>query len=83
MDFGFTDEQKMLRDNIRKFVDKEIKGPYARDLDEDPEKMFIDEVMWEKIKDLGVFEMAVPEIYGGVGGSFMDDVIINEEFARG
>lgn len=83
MDFGFTDEQKMLRDNIRKFVDKEIKGPYARDLDEDPEKMFIDEAMWEKVKDLGVFEMAVPEEYGGVGGSFMDDVIINEEFARG
>ena len=83
MDFGFTEEQKMLRDTIRKFVDKEIKGTYARDLDEDPEKMFIDEAMWEKIKDLGVFAAAVPEEYGGVGGTFMDDVIINEEFARG
>jgi acyl-CoA dehydrogenase len=83
MDFGFTDEQKMLRDNIRKFVDKEIKGTYARDLDEDPEKMFIDEVMWKKVKDLGVFAMAVPEEYGGVGGTFLDDVIINEEFSRG
>ena len=83
MDFGFTEEQKMLRDNIRKFVDKEIKGAYARDLDEDPEKMFIDEAMWKKIKDLGVFAMAVPEEYGGIGGTFMDDVIINEEFARG
>jgi acyl-CoA dehydrogenase len=83
MDFEFTKEQQMLRENIRKFVDKNIKGEYARDLDEDPEKMFIDDAMWKKIKDLGVFEAAVPEEYGGFGGTIMDDVIINEEFARG
>jgi acyl-CoA dehydrogenase len=83
MDFGFTPEQKQLRDSMREFVDKEIKGDYARDLDEDPLKMFIDDAMWQKIKDLGIFAAAVPEEYGGVGGSFMDDVIINEEFARG
>ena len=83
MDFGFTDEQKMFRDNLRKFVNKNIKGDYARDLDEDPNKMFIDDVMWQKIKDLGIFAAAVPEEYGGMGGTIMDDVIIAEEFARG
>lgn len=83
MDFGFTEEQKALRTNIRKFVDKYIKGEYARDLDEDPNKMFIDDDMWKKIKDLGIFAAAVPEEYGGFGGTIMDDVIINEEFARG
>ncbi len=83
MDFAFTKEQQMLRQNIRKFVDKNIKGEYARDLDEDPQKMFIDDAMWQKIKDLGVFAAAVPEEYGGFGGTIMDDVIINEEFARG
>jgi acyl-CoA dehydrogenase len=83
MDFGFTEEQKALRTNIRKFVDKHIKGEYARDLDEDPNKMFIDDDMWKKIQDLGIFAAAVPEEYGGFGGTIMDDVIINEEFARG
>jgi acyl-CoA dehydrogenase len=83
MDFDFTQEQKMFRDNLRKFVDKNVKGEYARDLDEDPEKMFIDDVMWQKIKDLGIFAAAVPEEYGGMGGTIMDDVIIAEEFARG
>jgi alkylation response protein AidB-like acyl-CoA dehydrogenase len=83
MDFGFTDEQKLLRDSMREFVNKEIKGDYARDLDEDPSKMFIDDAMWQKIKDLGIFAASVPEEYGGLGGSFMDDVIISEEFARG
>jgi alkylation response protein AidB-like acyl-CoA dehydrogenase len=83
MDFSFTDEQKLLRDSIREFVNKEIKGEYARDLDEDPSKMFIDDDMWQKIKDLGIFAASVPEEYGGLGGSFMDDVIIAEEFARG
>jgi acyl-CoA dehydrogenase len=83
MDFGFTEEQKLLRNSMRKFVDKEIKGEYARDLDEDPAKMFIDDGMWQKIKDLGIFAASVPEEYGGLGGSFMDDVIITEEFARG
>jgi len=83
MDFGFTDEQKLLRDSMCEFVNKEIKGEYARDLDEDPSKMFIDDAMWQKIKDLGIFAASVPEEYGGLGGSFMDDVIIAEEFARG
>ena len=83
MDFGFTEEQRLLRDSMREFVNKEIKGEYARDLDEDPSKMFIDDAMWQKIKDLGIFSASVPEEYGGIGGSFMDDVIIAEEFARG
>jgi acyl-CoA dehydrogenase len=83
MDFEFTAEQKALRANIRKFVDRYIKGEYARELDENPEKMFIDDDMWKKIKDLGIFAAAVPEEYGGFGGTIMDDVIINEEFARG
>jgi acyl-CoA dehydrogenase len=83
MDFGFTEEQKLLRESMREFVNKEIKGEYARDLDEDPSKMFIDDAMWQKIKDLGIFAASVPEEYGGLSGSFMDDVIITEEFARG
>jgi acyl-CoA dehydrogenase len=83
MDFDFTEEQKMFRANLRKFVDKNIKGDYARDLDEDPSKMFIDDDMWKKIKDLGIFAAAVPEEYGGMGGTIMDDVIIAEEFSRG
>jgi len=83
MDFAFTDEQRLLRDSMRDFVNKEIKGDYARDLDEDPSKMFIDDTMWQKIKDLGIFAASVPEEYGGLGGSFMDDVIIAEEFAKG
>ncbi|MFH1154448.1 MAG: acyl-CoA dehydrogenase family protein [Pseudomonadota bacterium] len=83
MDFELAKEHKMLRTTIREFVDKEIKGDYARELDEDPSRMFIDETMWQKIKDLGIFEAAVPEEYGGIGGSIIDDVIITEEFARG
>jgi alkylation response protein AidB-like acyl-CoA dehydrogenase len=83
MDFSFTEEQRLLRDSMREFVNKEIKGDYARDLDEDPSKMFIDDAMWQKIKDLGIFAASVPEEYGGLGGTIIDDVIITEEFARG
>jgi len=83
MDFEFKKEQKLLRKSMREFVDKEIKGEYSRDLDEDPSKMFIDDAMWQKIKDLGIFAASVPEEYGGLGGSIIDDVIITEEFARG
>jgi len=83
MDFEFTEDQKLLRNSIREFVNKEIRGEYARDLDEDPSKMFIDDDMWIKMSDLGVFASSVPEGYGGLGGSFMDDVIITEEFSRG
>jgi acyl-CoA dehydrogenase len=83
MDFGFTKDQIMLRKSMREFVDKEVKGEYARDLDDDPEKMFIDNAMWQKIKDLDIFAASVPEEYGGLGGGIIDDVIIAEEFSRG
>jgi acyl-CoA dehydrogenase len=83
VDFSFTEEQKLLKQSIREFVDKEIKGEYARNLDEDSSRQFIDDAMWKKLQDLGVFALSVPEEYGGVGGSFVDELIVIEEFSRG
>jgi alkylation response protein AidB-like acyl-CoA dehydrogenase len=83
MNFEFTKEQKMLKKAMREFVNKEIKGEYARDLDEDSEKIYIDEVLHKKMVEIGVFASSVPVEYGGIGGSFTDDVIIIEEFSRG
>ena len=82
MNFDLSDEQKMLQSVLRKFVNNEIRGTYARNLDNDPEK-YPDEVMWNKLTDLGIWASAIPEEYGGTGGSIIDDVIIVEELSRG
>jgi alkylation response protein AidB-like acyl-CoA dehydrogenase len=83
MDFDFTPEQQMLRATFRKFVDREIKGSYARALDDDEASGFIDATMWGKLRDLGTFMVSVPEEYGGAHSSFINEVIITEELSRG
>lgn len=50
MNFEFSDEQKMLRQTARDFVDKEIM-PYMAEWDE---KGSFDPAIWKKLADLGL-----------------------------
>ncbi len=61
MDFGFTDEQKMIKNMVREFAEKEIK-PIAADTDKE------EKFPWETIRKLGalgLMGMTVPPEYGG------------------
>ena len=63
-DFGFTEEQLMLRDAVRQFVRKEMPDAYARRCDRDqlaPLDVF------DKMATLGWMGVAIPEQYGGSG----------------
>lgn len=82
MNFLFTEEQEMLRATVRRFVDKRIRGEYAKLLDES-EEMFVSEELWNEWREMGMFGIGIPEEYGGSGGGLIDEVIINEELARG
>jgi alkylation response protein AidB-like acyl-CoA dehydrogenase len=61
MDFGLTEEQKMLKDMVARFVEKEI-TPRAAEWDE--EEAFPSEV-FRAMADLGLFGISIPEAYGG------------------
>ena len=78
MDFEFSEEQRMLRDSVRKMMAKVATPDYVRRLDR--EQAFPDELYDEWVK-MGLFRMPFPEEYGGLGGNVIDMVIIAEELS--
>ena len=80
MNFAFTAEQEMLKDNIRKFVKKELSAEVVQEMDEKEE---CPEEIWEKMASLGWLALPIPEEYGGMGGSVVDNVLLLIELSRG
>ncbi len=80
MNFAFSDEQEMLRDTARRFLDDKAGSEVVRRLMEsdsgfDPEH-------WQEIAAQGWQAMTIPEEYGGVGFSFLEQAILMEEMGR-
>jgi alkylation response protein AidB-like acyl-CoA dehydrogenase len=80
MDFGFSEEQDMLRKSARDFLAKESPMTYVRQMMED-DRGFRDE-QWKKMAELGWTGLILPEEYGGAGGDFVDMVVVLEEMGR-
>ncbi len=78
IEFTFTEEQIMLRDMVRDFVNNELK-PVAAKIDEDEA---IPEEIINKIKELGLLGAAFPIEYGGSGFGEVGYCIIQEEITR-
>jgi alkylation response protein AidB-like acyl-CoA dehydrogenase len=73
-----SDEQLMV-DTVREFVDREVK-PVVRELEH---ANTYPEALIGRMKQLGVFGLAIPEEYGGNPVSMSCYVLITEELARG
>ncbi len=69
----------MLADLAREFADEEL-IPNAEEWDRNG--VFPQEAI-NKARELGLLNCTIPEAYGGMGLSFLDEVIINEELGRG
>jgi acyl-CoA dehydrogenase len=80
MDFGFTEEQDMLRVSVRDFLARECPKAKVREMDKD--ERGYDPQVWRDMAGLGWMGLALPEAYGGMGASFMDLVIVVEEMGR-
>lgn len=80
MDFGFTEEQEMLRTMARDFLANECPKSKVRELDRD-EKGY-DPKMWRDMAELGWMGLIFPEKYGGTGAKFVDMVVLMEEMGR-
>src|SRR5699024_3086934 len=79
MNVEFNEEQKLLRQTVRNFVDKEIMpnmSQWDRDGTFDPEVI-------EKLADLGLMGVCIPEKYGGSGMDYNSLAIVCEELERG
>ncbi len=69
----FSEEQKMMRDSVKEFVDREI-WPH-KDRFENKDYAFTEEVM-RKAGELGLLGIAVPEAYGGLGMGFVTTMLV-------
>lgn len=79
MDFAFTEEQKLLRESVRKLMQKHAPPDYVRRLDRD---RAYPEDLYRAWVEAGLLALPFPEEFGGAGGNIIDMVIVAEEIAR-
>jgi alkylation response protein AidB-like acyl-CoA dehydrogenase len=80
LDFGFNEEQEMLRQSARNLLEKECPSTLVRKLMED--ERGYDPGLWKKMADLGWLGLVIPEEFGGAGLSYVDLVLVLEEMGR-
>jgi len=78
-EFSFSEEQKMLREMTRDFVNNEIK-PISAKIDSEEK---IPKELIKKLGELGFLGVAFPEEYGGGGFGEIGYCLMQEEIARG
>ncbi len=78
MEFGFTQEQEMLRDSVRQFAESRIR-PDVMKYDESQE--FPREIL-KQCGDLGLLGVIFPEELGGAGLGYIEYVAVVEELSR-
>ncbi|RKS92298.1 alkylation response protein AidB-like acyl-CoA dehydrogenase [Flavobacterium limicola] len=69
----FSEEQLMMRDSVKEFVDKELWA--HKDRFEKKDYAYTEETM-RKAGDLGLLGVAVPEAYGGLGMGFVSTMLV-------
>lgn len=80
MNFGFTEEQELLQQEVRKFLDGHCPLEEVRKLMETPEGFSRD--LWKQMGELGWIGLPVPEVHGGAGLGWVDLVVLLEEMGR-
>jgi alkylation response protein AidB-like acyl-CoA dehydrogenase len=79
--FGFSDEQVMLRESVRRFLDQRCPIKEVRKLKVTPKGY--SEELWQEMAKAGWLGINLPEQYGGLGLGWLDLVVIIEEMGRG
>jgi alkylation response protein AidB-like acyl-CoA dehydrogenase len=80
LDFGFSEEQEMLRQTARDLLEKECPSTLVRSLMEG--EPGYDRALWKKMAELGWTGLVIPEEYGGAGLSYVDLVLVLQEMGR-
>ncbi|MFC6717486.1 acyl-CoA dehydrogenase family protein [Natrialbaceae archaeon GCM10025810] len=75
MEFGLTEEQQQIREEVRRFAENEI-VPEAEKYDE--EETFPHEIV-DEAAEMGLVGASIPVEYGGAGYSTLESVLIAEE----
>lgn len=80
MEFDFSDDQKQLKDQARRFLEAKSSTKAVRAILEGPEPY--DRELWRGLAEMGFMGTAIPEEYGGLGASYLELCVIAEEMGR-
>ena len=80
VDFDFSDDQKLLKEQVGRFLREKCPLTVARRVLEGNETHAVD--VWQGLADLGALGVAVPEAYGGMGLGALELCVIAEEVGR-
>ena len=75
---GLHEDEALFRDSVYEFADREIR-PHVREMDE---QAHIPRQLIDKLFDLGVMAIEIPEAHGGAGASFFHAVLAVEALSR-
>ncbi len=80
MNFGFSEEQELLRSEVRKLLDEQCPMAEVRRIIATPEGYSPE--LWKQLGELGWLGLVIPEAYGGAGLGWLDLVVLLEETGR-
>jgi len=80
MNFGFTEEQDLLRAELRKFLDQNASLERVREIVE--QESGNDPALWNRMAELGWVGLNIPDEYGGVGLGLETLIVVLEETGR-
>jgi len=80
MDFSLSEEQRILKNTAREFLEKECPKSLVRELAGDESGYSAE--LWRKIAELGWTGLIFAQRYGGMDGSLLDLILLLEEMGR-
>ena len=80
MDLGLDEQQEMLKNFARDFLEKECPESLVREMEEDEQGYSPD--LWKKMAEQGWMGLIIPEDQGGAAMTICELVVLLEEFGR-
>lgn len=77
LNFDFSDEEKLIRDQTGRFLDAQCKSEDVRKVLQGEDSYARE--LWQSLADLGLMATSVPEAYGGLGAGYLSLCVIAEQ----
>ena len=81
MDLTLSDEQRLLRESVDRFIAETYDADHRRRVAADP--LGFSPEIWKKFAELGWLALPIDEAHGGLGGGAIETGIVMEAFGRG
>jgi alkylation response protein AidB-like acyl-CoA dehydrogenase len=81
MDLTLSDEQRLLRESVDRFIAETYDADHRRRVAADP--LGFSPAIWKQFADLGWLALPIEETHGGLGGGAIETGILMEAFGRG